>query len=60
MAWGDHELTAPDGSMLRAYSEGTNTVVLHITDVSSFTNGMHEARIELPLEQLRELFREGF
>lgn len=60
MSWGDYEIVTPDGSTLHAYSEGTDTVVLHVSDVSSFTDGTHHARIEIPLAQLRELFNEGF
>lgn len=60
MSLEENECTAADGSVLRAYDTGADTIVLHITDLTSFTNGVHEARIELPLGQLRELFNEGF
>jgi hypothetical protein len=55
-----HECAALDGSTLQAYDVGNDTIVLHIHDISSFADGPHDARIELPLGQLRELFDVGF
>lgn len=52
--------TAEDGSTLTAYDVGVDTIVLHVFDVSSFQDGVHEARIELPLDQLRALFNGAF
>lgn len=60
MSFEHHECTARDGSTLEAYDVGVNTIVLRIHDVSSFQDGPHDARIELPLGQLRELFNAGF
>jgi hypothetical protein len=60
MSFEHHECTASDGSTLEAYDVGVGTLVLHIHDVSSFQDGPHDARIELPLGQLRELFNVGF
>lgn len=60
MSFEHHECTAADGSTLEAYDVGTDKIVLGIHDVSSFSDGAHHARIELPLGQLRELFNVGF
>lgn len=60
MAMESIECYAKDGSMLQAYDTGAGTIVLHIMDLTSFQDGVHDARIELPLGQLRELFNEGF
>jgi hypothetical protein len=48
----DYTELTPDGkSSVRAYSDNGTTVVLHIWDADSFTDGVHEARIDIPIDQ---------
>lgn len=60
MSFEHHKCIASDGSTLEVYDVGVDTLVMHIHDVSSIQDGPHDARIELPLGQLRELFNVGF
>lgn len=56
MAFFDFTKLSDSGkSSLRAYCEGTDTVVLHVWDAESFSDGVHEARVELPLAQFLDL-----